>query len=110
MSCPHSFNRGNTNESIQEVITHDLALPISLSLDTEVSLSSASRTSATRGRELYKSVLGAKRLYGNRAQHSDRSRSSVGDDSAEDIGFGLCWNDQGRVRRSGFSTGSKSLG
>ena len=56
---PQQADRSRPNESILEVITHDMALPLSCSLGTEVPVPDIDGTGIGGGRPLYPCVHGA---------------------------------------------------
>ena len=56
---PQQADRSKPNESISEVITHDMALPLSYCLGTEVPVPDIDGTGIGGGRPLYPCVHGA---------------------------------------------------
>ena len=63
-SCPHNPSQGVTDESISQVITDDMALPISHCLGAEVPVPSTEGEGFRGGPDVHKDILGATGLRG----------------------------------------------
>jgi hypothetical protein len=92
---PTTRTKEKTHESISKTITHIMALPISSSLGSQVSIQDTDWQCRRRGSDMHTNVCGANEDKGGGAKCASGSRASTRNGTAEDIGFRLCGHDEG---------------
>ena len=95
MLSPQHADRSEPNESISQVITHNMALPLSYYLGTEVPLPDIDGSGLGGGGAVYSGIHGASEGTGDGTERSGRPCSFVGDGTAEGIGIELCRDGEG---------------
>ena len=91
---PTTFNQGVTNQPISQVITNNLALPISYCVVSEISFSDIWRGNRNRSRELCPELFWEAVFWNNRIECSYGSCALACNGSSQKINIRLCRDDQ----------------